>query len=74
MGAHFTGFLGYPEVHPENAPVILKNQLATENTKFTEEKQLDAVNIDFTCQVRKKKWRPHHLCALCELYGLSCCF
>jgi len=65
-----------------------KNQLATENTEFTEgmefarmcnslpdsQKRLVAVNIDFAHRVpRKNMWNPLHLC-VCALCGLNCGF
>jgi len=53
----------------------LKNRLATENTEFTEEKQLVTVNIDFAHQISLQNMRnPLYLCVLCDLCGLNCGF
>lgn len=52
--------------------MILK-KAATENTEFTEGKQLLTVNFHFTHQASPQKMRnPLYLRVLCDLCGLNC--
>ena len=66
---------GY-KCHQERITTLVVPPVATsENTGFSEEKQLVAVNIDSTHQVNRKiSWNPLYLCGLCDLCSLNCAF